>query len=105
MATEELEIHVDDIGTSFEVTLKDSNGAVFPIDAATTKDLLFRKPDDSVLTKAGVFVTDGLDGKLKYVSISGDLNQPGDWVLQAYIVKPGFDGHSSQSNFEVFSNL
>ena len=67
--------------------------------------MLFKKPDGTTLTKAGTFVTDGLDGQLKYVSVNGDLDQFGAWQLQAYIVVPGFDGHSSISNFEVFSNL
>ena len=105
MATEELEIHVGDIGTSFEVTLVDSNGAIFPVATATTMNILFKKPGGTTLTKAGAWVTDGLDGKIKYVSVSGDLDQPGDWVLQAYISKPGFTGHSGKSYFEVFSNL
>lgn len=104
MANEEIKIHVDDIGVIFEITLQDADG-IFAIDGATTLEITFLKPDGITDLQTAILSTDGLDGKLRYVAVSGDLDQKGDWKLQAYIEKVGFIGHSSVGQFEVFPNL
>ena len=100
----ENEIHVEDIGTVFEVEVKDGD-AVVDISSATTKELVFSKPDGSVLTKPAVFVTDGTDGKLKYTTIADDLSDPGNWKLQVYIVMSGGAWRTDIGDFIVFDNI
>ena len=63
------EIHVGDIGTVFEVTVKDGEDVV-DVSSATTRQLIFKSKDGAVLTKTAVLVTDGTDGKIKYTTIA-----------------------------------
>ncbi len=98
------EIHLNDIGTIFEVTVMDG-AAVVDVSTATTKEFIFRKPDLSTVTKAAAFSTNGVDGKLKYTFLSGDLDQTGVWFLQAHIVLPTGAWRSDQLSFSVFPNL
>ena len=100
------EIHKDDIGTRFLITIKDEDDAVKNISTYTTKQLIFKKPSGTLLTKTASFLTDGTDGVIYYTSISGDLDEIGVWKLQAYL----HDGSSNyrKSNvgsFRVFENL
>ena len=82
------EIHVDDVGTLFKVTIADCPSSL-DISSATTKTLKFKKPSGTVLSKPGTFFTDGSDGILTYTSVSGDLDECGRWELQAlWLGKP-----------------
>jgi hypothetical protein len=99
------EIHVGDVGTTFIVTIKDENDEVVNISASTTRDLIFQKPDGELLTVAGTFVTDGTDGQLKYITVSGDLNQQGKWQLQAHVVLTAGSWKSDIYKFTVYKNL
>jgi len=99
------EIHVDDIGTNFIVTIRDENEAIVDISTATTKNIIFRKPDGIILTKAGSFVTDGTDGKLKYAFQSGDLDTHGQWYAQAFIDFGSTEWYSDIEKFTVYNNL
>ena len=77
---------VNDIGTTFQVTVYDStstgDSTVADISTATTKQMIFSKPDGTTLTKTAVFGTDGSNGVVEYVSVDGDLNMAGTWHLQ-----------------------
>ena len=61
------EIHMNDVGTKFLVTVTDGTTAV-DISSATTKQLIFQKPSGTKLTKATAFTSDGTDGKMQYIS-------------------------------------
>lgn len=99
------EIHKGDIGTVLEVTLK--NGAsIVDISGATTKEIKLKKPiTGTVLTKPGIFTTDGTDGKIRYITISGDLDEIGVWQVQAHVVLSTGDWHSDIKNMSVFDNV
>ena len=103
------ELHVGDIGTVIRATVNDTDSAgavsVFNVSGALTKDLIFRKPDGTKLTKNASFYTDGTDGKLQYTTISGDLDTAGSWNIQAYIVMPSGTWYSSVGSFKVYENL
>ncbi len=99
------EIHVGDVGTIFEVTLKDGDDAV-DISAATTKQLIFRTPDGkTVVEHDAEFVTTGVDGKIKYTTVADDLSVEGVWKIQAYIVLADGAWRSSVEEFQVYANL
>lgn len=87
---------------------KDSSGALAVVDCSgvTTKQIIFKKPDNTLITKTAAFVTNGTDGKIKYRTIAGDIDQVGTWSCQGYVVFPvGFDGRSSVVSFYVADNL
>lgn len=99
------EVHINDVGFGFDVTVKDQDGAAINLSAATTRQFTFRKPDETEVTKTPVFITDGTDGQLRYVTIAGDLEQIGLWKLQAYIVLPAGEFYSDIFEFRVWPNL
>ncbi|MFA5216867.1 BppU family phage baseplate upper protein [Sulfuricurvum sp.] len=100
------EVHVGDIGTKFLVTVKEGDDPV-DISEATTKNIIFKKPNGTSVTKAGIFETDGTDGKIYYKTLSAsDLDVAGIWTIQASIVLPSLGTwKSSIGNFKVYDNL
>ena len=103
------EAHVSDIGTVFRVTVYDidSGGttSALNISAASTKQLIFGKPDGTTLTKTATFTTDGSNGQIEYSTVSGDLSKAGTWSLQAYIVTSGGEWRTDVGTFKVYENL
>jgi hypothetical protein len=99
------EIHVGDIGTVFTVTILDQDSAVVDISSATTKNMIFKKPDGTKVTKTGVFVSDGTDGKMKYTTVSGDIDAYGEWKLQGFIDLGSTEWYTDFTKFTVHRNL
>ena len=87
------EIRMEDIGTKFKITVKDGSSVV-DISGATTKQLIFKKPGGTKLTKTAVFFTDGTDGIITYDTLSGDLDEDGMWKVQGYVVLSSGTYHS-----------
>jgi hypothetical protein len=98
------EIHVDDVGTNFRVTIKDENDAAVDVSTATVT-FIFKKPDNSLITRSTTFVTDGTDGLVNYASVIGDLDQHGNWSLQAFVDYGSTEWYSDITKFKVYSNL
>lgn len=98
------EVHQGDIGTTFKVTIKDGD-TIVDISGATTKNIIFSKPDDTTLTVNGSFTTDGTDGVIQYNTVAGDLNITGLWKIQAYIVTGSGNWKSDVSYFDVYGNI
>lgn len=98
------EIHVGDIGTKLRFKIQDGL-TIVDISGASVKDILLEKPDKTVLTKAGVFTTNGVDGLLEYITLSGDLDTAGSWRAQASLILPSGSWKSSLADFTVHSNL
>lgn len=80
------EIHVDDIGTRFLVTVKDGTSVV-DISSATSLVIDFRKPDDTIINRTGSTLGDGSasSGVMYYDTVAGDMDAAGNWKLQGKI--------------------
>ena len=100
----ESEVHLNDVGTIFEITLKDGSTPT-NISSPVTLQIIFRKPNKALLTKTAALVTDGIDGKLRYIAIAGDLDLIGKWSIQASIALASGSWKSEISTFQVFRNL
>ena len=98
------EIHKGDIGTQFTVTVQDGT-TVVDISTASTKQLIFKKPGGTILTKSTSFVTDGTDGKMQYVSVDGDLSDDGVWKMQGKGIIGGNTFSTDITSFKVYRNL
>ena len=98
------EIHVNDVGTKFLVTVTDGSSAV-DISSATTKELIIKKPSGTKLTKATSFNTDGTDGKMKYNIASDDLDEAGSYKLQGKVVISDGTFYTDIHTFKVHRNL
>lgn len=98
------EIHVNDVGTALVVTITDETGAAVNVATATNLTIWLTKPDGTVLTKTAVLDTDGTDGKIKYVTQSGDLNVKGTWKIQAAITLGSATPSTREAPFLVYAS-
>jgi hypothetical protein len=89
-------VRVGDAGTVIEMTVFDENGPV-DLEFANTKEFLFGKPISGTLVRPAQLVTDGHDGKLKYVTVAEDFDQPGEWRVQARVEVPGVGIFTSET--------
>lgn len=98
------EIHKNDVGTPFTITVGDANG-VLDISTSSDKRIIFRKPDGSSTTVSGTFSTDGTDGKIVYTFQDGDLDVDGRWRVQAHLTFPSGSWYTDVNIFRVHDNL
>lgn len=98
--------HVDDIGTPFilEVVNK-KTGAPLDLSTASSLQIRFKAPGTVTVVKTATLFTDGKDGQIQYLSISGDLHTEGQWKMQAEVVVGTATWHSDVVSFQVASNL
>ena len=108
MACSEQELHYNDIGTAFQVTIKDcvsGTATTLDISSASTTELILKSPSGVSKTKTATFATDGTDGVIEYVTVDGDLDEIGTWRLQAKIVIGSSTWRTDVGTFRVFENL
>jgi hypothetical protein len=98
------EIHVGDVGTIFELTIKDDDGIV-DLTGYTLADIYFKKPDGSVVQKTGAVDPTPTTGIVRYTTITGDLDLEGCWLIQAKIGLTGGTWSSDIQQFTVYPNL
>jgi len=100
------EIHQDDIGTRFLVTVKD-DGIAVNLTSATLKQLNFRKPDDTVLNRAASGLGGGSEssGIMYYDTVAGDLDAVGVYKMQGKVSIPSGTYYTDIYTFKVHSNL
>lgn len=97
---------VDDVGTSFRFTLQDQDCDPVDLSTQTAMDVLFKRGDGVTFSRTAVIVNaPGTDGVLEYLTIAGDLSQPGRWSAQARVTIASGTFHSTVVHFEVRQNL
>ena len=80
------DIHVGDVGTVFIINISDSGKAVDLSGGTSASNvMLFKRPDRTTFNKPAVFDTDGKDGRIKYVSVEGDISMSGVWYISAKV--------------------
>lgn len=99
-------IHVGDVGTAFELVIEDKKGVPVNVSTATSMVMYFQKPDKSKISRTPVFSTDGLDGKIQYVSAEGDIDIVGEWIYQGYVIFSEAEKFFSlPATFDVHRNI
>ena len=98
------EIHLNDIGTVFRLTIYDGS-SILDVSSASVKEIIFQKPDGTSVTKTAAFYTDGTDGIIQYTTIANDLDATGTWKIQAKVTLPGGTWSSCTQKFKVYANL
>lgn len=98
------EIHYGDIGVNFNITVMNGT-SVLDVSNADNIYIIFQKPDASDLTKTATLATDGTDGKIKYTTISGDLDQVGTWQIQAKVDFGASVFSTDIQKFKVYRNI
>lgn len=97
------QIQLNSYGVTFNMTVMDGI-SVMNLSGYTTI-LKLKKPDNTVVTKSPSFITDGVDGKIKYTLIQGDIDQIGKWQLQVILSNISNQYPSTIENFKVVANL
>lgn len=97
-------IHVGDVGLPFTLLINE-DGIAVDLSTAAVKNILFGKPDGTVVTKPAAFVTSGVDGKITYSTIAGDLDEAGVWTVQGYVETATQKLWTDTIQFLVKSNL
>lgn len=85
----DVKVKLGDIGTAVEVTVTDQDGVAVSLAAASALKMRFQRPDETVFEKTAVLVTDGVDGKVHYITIAGDIDQIGTWQVMVKVTLPG----------------
>ncbi len=72
---------VGTFGTKIVLTMVDANGVVVDVSAYDgTLTVKFRKPDSAeTQTFTLTFDSDGIDGKLKFTPVTGEIDKVGEW--------------------------
>ena len=99
------EIHKNDIGTKFLVTIYDGSSAVNVTSATSTKQIIFTKPSGTKMTKSASFNNDGTDGKIYYTSVADDLDEIGTYEIQGKVVITDGTFYTDIQTFKVHRNL
>lgn len=109
------EIRVGDVDTAFVFCVSDLSSDVYdpsvdceppPLDVSTaTLEMHFQKPDGTTVTVAATLVGTGEDGKIQYRTVSGFLDQDGQWKRQGLVTIPPGSWKTNIVCFTVHANL
>ena len=101
------EIHQDDIGTRFLITVKDDGDLVniSGVGGSTIHQITFRKPSDTVVNRNATLQDFGISGVMFYDTVAGDLDEAGLYKLQAKVVIPSGTYYTDIYSFKVHSNI
>ena len=96
---------VGDVGVQLVVQVLDQDGV--PVDVSTASSLVIRigYPDGTSADRTASLLTTGTDGRIKYLTISGDLPQAGDHSIQARVTIAGSLKSSQLGMFVVNQNI
>ena len=97
-------IHVDDFGWVAKLTVQ-QDGTAVDISSFTTLEYILRDADGNETTKIVSFDSDGTDGKLKYVILTGDIDSVGSWYVQMRLKKTNVELTSKEHGFSVEERL
>lgn len=99
-------IQVNDVGLAIQVTVTQGDN-VTPIDLSTASPITIyiSRPDNTLISGAASFVTNGKDGKVQYVTQANDLNIQGIYKIQVKYVISGLTKHTVKGEFVVEPNL
>jgi len=89
-------IYVGDIGTAFIVDTG------LDLSSATSVGLFVERPSgDVVFWEGEVYASGGKSNFISYKTILGDLNRPGTYKLQAFVVEGARQTHGQIATFAV----
>jgi len=97
-------IQIGAVGLVIELEVKEGY-CPLDISDATIKNIIIKKPDNTVVTKPAAFESSGTNGLIYYKTVIGDLDQAGEYSVQAYLETPAFVGYSTITSFMVYANL
>lgn len=98
-------VHVGDVGTRITITILKADGTALDVSGATALGLTFKKPGGGRLPVTATTTTDGTDGQVEYATKAGDVDEAGQWAVQAVVEFAAGLWHSDIGRFPVYGNL
>jgi len=86
-------------------TIRDQDGLVVDVSAATEKTITLKKIGAAVASKTLAFTDDGTDGEVEYTTLATDLDAPGTWKVQAVVTIATVVYRTNVITFTVVPNL
>ena len=96
----------NNVGVQFVITVIGTDGKPLDISGITQMSVLLGYPDGELTVGyAAAFVTDGKDGKLAFVSATGNLYQQGLYLIQAQLITSGVGLNTVSGQFWSYARL
>lgn len=97
---------VGDQGVALIVQMTNqSNGLPFDISDSSARLIRVQYPDGSATEFVASLYTDGIDGKIVYVTSDDDLDQIGTCFIQGFATIGGEQIATEQTDFQVLGNI
>lgn len=97
-------IQVGAIGLAIHYEVREGYN-VLNVSSASAITVYIERPDHTLVTSSGSFLTDGTDGIIVYNTTGTDISQDGDYKTQLYFEIPTFKGRTTVTTFHVYPNL
>lgn len=104
-------LHEGDVGTIITYYCRDGEDIVDISSASATKNLVFKKPGGSTVTKAASFgdgsggAGDGTEGILVYTTVADFLDTLGEWAVQGQVTLSSGARSFTEERFHVHEKL
>lgn len=102
-------IHINDFGMPIIMTITSrTTKRALPLAGLVTATFKFQAPTlERTFERTAELVSPpgGADGKLQYYLVDGDIDEAGDWQIQAFIVDTSGQWHSDIETFTVGENI
>ncbi len=97
-----MNFHVSDVGAVRELTVKEK-GVVLDISGGTSMQVTAFRPDGTSFTRTPTFVGTGSDGKVQWITESGDLTLEGVYHDQLKLTLGSWTGSADRGSFTVYA--
>jgi hypothetical protein len=103
----ESDIPVGAQGVQLELeVLENCLTTAFDISSPNAIAITVERPDGSTFTRAATLTTDGTDGKMFILTVTGDITVKGTYKMQGSVNLPsGLDTPTTIGTFDAFENL
>ena len=98
-------LHVGDVGTAIVITVNNQDGTPVDLSSFTNLVLIIKRTDGSIVERTCIFVTNGTDGKVQYVSTINDFTVQGNYKFQVRCTSTTGVWHSNILVNKVYPNV
>jgi hypothetical protein len=92
-------------GQTIEITIQQDGTTQDISSYTTTKQIILKAPSNKIVTLTAAFKTDGTDGIVTASLEDGNIDEAGEWEIQARLANTTADIRSVSTTFSVAENL
>ena len=97
-----MNFHVSDVGAVRELAVKEK-GEILDVSGGTAMQITVFRPNATSFTRTATFVGTGSDGKVQWVTESGDLTVEGVYHDQLLLTLGAWTGSADRGSFSVYA--